>query len=145
VFNKQAFFTNAEKEQIVQAIQEAERMTSGEIRVHLEKKCNGDAYGRALEVFMKLKMNETAKQNATLIYLAYEDKKFAIIGDKGINEVVPTDFWDSTKHNMEGHFKQSQFKEGIIYAITETGKHLKAYFPFLTNDKNELSNEISEE
>jgi uncharacterized membrane protein len=144
LFNKQ-FFTDAERKQIVQAITEAELMTSGEIRLHIEAKCNKEnVIERASEVFFQLKMNETANQNGTLIYLAYEDKKFAILGDKGINEVVPANFWDGIKEVMSGHFKQGEFLQGVLFAITETGSHLKQYFPLKDDDKNELSNEISE-
>jgi uncharacterized membrane protein len=89
-------------------------------------------------------MNETVHKNGVLIYLAYEDKKLAIIGDKGIDEVVPANFWDGIKEVMSGHFKQNEFLEGIIFAIQETGSHLKQYFPVQSDDKNELSNEISE-
>jgi uncharacterized membrane protein len=144
LFNKQ-FFTDAERKQIVQAITEAELMTSGEIRLHIEAKCNKEnVIERASEVFFQLKMNETANHNGTLIYLAYEDKKFAILGDKGINEVVPANFWDGIKEVMSGHFKQGEFLQGVLFAITETGSHLKQYFPLKDDDKNELSNEISE-
>ncbi len=144
LFQKQ-FFKEAERKAIVQAITDAEQMTSGEIRLHIEANCkNENVLDRATEVFFKLKMNETAQQNGVLVYLAYEDKKFAILGDKGINEVVPGNFWDGIKEVMSGHFKQDEFLEGIVFAITETGYHLKHYFPLQAHDKNELTNEISE-
>ncbi len=144
LFQKQ-FFTEDQRKAIVQAIADAEDMTSGEIRLHVEAKCkNENVLERATEVFFQLKMNETAHQNGALIYLAYEDHKFAIIGDKGINEVVPANFWDGIKEVMSGHFKQHEFLEGILFAVKETGFHLKQYFPLQANDKNELTNEISE-
>lgn len=144
VFKKKSFFSDSEKQQIVDAIRKAELMTSGEIKVHIEKECASDPYGRALEVFLKLKMDATSQKNATLIYLAYGDKKFAILGDKGINDVVPANFWDTAKEQMSSHFRKSEFLEGIVFAIEETGKQLKQYFPYLSNDKNELNDEISE-
>lgn len=145
MFLKKHFFTEEERKKIVQAITDAEAMTSGEIRLHVEAKCKQEnVLERATEVFFQLKMNETAQQNGVLIYLAHEDKKFAIIGDKGINEVVPANFWDGTKEVMSGHFKQSDFLQGILFAIEETGSHLKQYFPLQAEDKNELTNEISE-
>jgi uncharacterized membrane protein len=138
-------FTNEEKKAIVEAIGSAEAMTSGEIRLHIEAKCKSDnPLDRAAEVFYHLKMNETAQQNGVLIYLAYTDHKFAIIGDKGINAVVPATFWDGVKNVMAGHFKQGEFFQGVVFAIKETGVHLKQYFPLQDSDKNELSNEISE-
>jgi uncharacterized membrane protein len=96
-----------------------------------------------LEVFYELKMNETQLQNGVLIYLAIADKQFVICGDKGINEVVAPDFWDSTKEIMAGQFKQGQFKQGLIDGITQAGEQLKTYFPWQSDDTNELSNEIS--
>ena len=142
---KKHFFKEEERKKIVQSIAEAEAMTSGEIRLHIEAKCkNENVLDRATEVFFQLKMNETVHKNGVLIYLAHEDKKFAIIGDKGIDEVVPANFWDGIKEVMSGHFKQNEFLEGIVFAIQETGSHLKQYFPVQADDKNELSNEISE-
>lgn len=137
-------FTDEEKKTIVQAIHDAEAMTSGEIRLHTEKNCPGNPVERAVEVFYKLEMDKTAQANGVLIYLAYGDQKFAIIGDKGINEVVPANFWDGIKEAMREHFKQGEFFQGIVFAVKEAGFHLKNYFPLEDNDKNELSNEISE-
>jgi uncharacterized membrane protein len=139
-------FTDEQKKAIVLAISDAEAMTSGEIRLHIEPKCKTEnVLDRATEVFFQLKMNETLHQNGVLIYIAQEDHKFAIIGDKGINEVVPANFWDGTKEVMREHFKRHEFFEGVVFAIRETGFHLKQYFPLKEDDKNELSNEISEE
>jgi uncharacterized membrane protein len=137
-------FNSSEKKQIVAAIAAAEMQTSGEIRVHTEPRCKGNALDRAAEVFRKLEMHKTAKRNGVLIYLAYEDKRFAIIGDKGIHDVVPPDFWDTTKNEMSKYFKKGQFQEGVIHGINEATKHLAQYFPHESGDKNELSNEISE-
>ena len=144
LFKKQ-FFTDEQRRAIVRAITDAEATTSGEIRLHVEANCKKDnVLDRAAEVFFQLKMNETEARNGTLIYLAYEDRKFAIIGDEGINAVVPANYWDGTKQVMAEHFKKAEFMEGILFAIKETGSHLKQYFPISENDKNELSNEISE-
>ena len=118
--------------------------TSGEIRVHVEPHCQHHALMRAEEVFHTLEMHKKAKRNGVLIYLAYKDKRFAIIGDKGIHDVVPDNFWDSTKDAMAEHFKKGDFQSGVIHGIREAAKHLKTYFPHEAGDTNELSNEISE-
>lgn len=137
-------FNSSEKKQIIAAIIAAEMKTSGQIRVHTETQAKGDALDRAAEVFRKLGMHKTAKRNAVLIYIAYKDKRFAIIGDKGIHDVVPENFWDETKEAMTRYFKEEQFLAGVIYGINESSKHLAKYFPHSASDKNELSNEISE-
>ncbi|MCW3127537.1 MAG: hypothetical protein JWO03_3195 [Bacteroidetes bacterium] len=144
MFLKKHLFSSPEKKQIVEAISKAEKLTSGEIRVHVEAQCKGNALDRAAEVFYKLEMNKTVLRNGVLIYVAYEDKKLAIIGDRGINEVVPDDFWDSTLEVMTSHFKQGNFVSGVIYGIEESGKHLVKFFPYYAGDKNELKNDISE-
>ena len=137
------FFFFLDENEIVEAIRLAEKNTSGEIRVHKEKTTSKVPFDRALEVFYELKMNETQLQNGVLIYLASADKQFVICGDKGINEVVATDFWDSTKEIMAAQFKQGHFKQGLIDGIAQAGEQLKNYFPWQTDDTNELSNEIS--
>jgi uncharacterized membrane protein len=137
------FLSKEDENEIVEAIRLAEKNTSGEIRVHIEQTTSKVPFDRALEVFYELKMNETELQNGVLIYLAIADKQFVICGDKGINEAVATDFWDSTKEIMAAQFKKGSFKQGLIDGITKAGEQLKTYFPWQTDDTNELSNEIS--
>lgn len=138
------FLTKQEEQDIVEAIRVAEKNTSGEIRVHLEKKISAAvAYDRAVEVFNELEMHNTKDSNGVLIYIAVKSKQFAICGDKGINEVVPTDFWESTKNIMAGHFRNGNFKQGLVDGILKAGEQLKKYFPYQDDDTNELSNEIS--
>jgi uncharacterized membrane protein len=137
------FFTVAESEQIVQAIRDAEKATSGEIRVHLEEKCKGDALNRAIALFDILKMDVTELHNGVIIYLAVEDKKFAIYGGKGINEKVPANFWQQTRDVMQAHFKEGRFAQGLSESILQAGQQLKTYFPYQKEDANELDDNIS--
>ena len=137
------FFTETQKKTIQQAIAGAEFNTSGEIRVHIDNYCEADVLDRAADLFHELKMDATVLRNGILFYLAINDKKFAILGDKGINEKVPSDFWDHIKETMQQYFKQQQFTEGLSKGIEMAGEKLKTYFPLLDNDTNELSNEVS--
>lgn len=137
------FLTKEEENEIVEAIRMAEKETSGEIRVHIEKTTSKVHFNRALEVFQHLGMHATELKNGVLIYVAFEDHQFVICGDKGINDVVPEDFWDCTKEIMANHFKQKKFKLGLIEGIARAGEQLQKYFPYQTGDTNELSNEIS--
>jgi uncharacterized membrane protein len=137
------FLTQEEENEIVEAICTAEKNTSGEIRVHIENSTTLDAFDRAMEVFHLLNMDQTELKNGVLIYLAVEDRTFVICGDKGINDLVTPDFWDTTKDIMVTHFKNNQFKQGLIDGILRAGEQLKTYFPWQEGDVNELSNEIS--
>ena len=137
------FLTNEEEQEIVAAICMAEQNTSGEIRVHIEKTTSLDAYDRALEVFQQLKMDQTELKNGVLIYVAVKDRNFVICGDEGINNVVKDDFWNSTRDAIVSHFKNGDFKQGLIAGIIKAGEQLQQYFPHLDGDVNELSNEIS--
>lgn len=137
------YFTQTQKEAMVAAIRQAEKDTSGEIRVHIEKHCKKSSLDRAVEVFAELKMHKTALRNGVLIYLALEDKKLSIIGDVGINTKVPGDFWDGIKNHMVENFRIGKICEGICEAIQEAGKQLKQYFPCQENDTNELPDDIS--
>lgn len=139
----EAFLTKEEEQEIISAIRIAEKNTSGEIRIHIEATSDKDHYERALEVFHLLKMNNTKDENAVLIYVAVDDKKFVIYGDKGINKVVPEIFWNSTKDVMQSHFKKGNFKQGIVDGILKAGEELQAHFPWQIDDENELTNEIS--
>ncbi len=137
------FFSKEEKKQITDAIAAAELNTSGEIRLHVEGKCKIDVLDRAAYVFAKLKMNETEQRNGVLFYLAVYDRKFAILGDAGINKLVPENFWDDIKETMLAFFKEGKFADGISKGIKMAGEHLKANFPYQSDDVNELSDEIS--
>jgi uncharacterized membrane protein len=137
------FLTKEEEQAIVEAIRIAEKETSGEIRVHIEKTTSKVPYDRALEVFYELGMDATELQNGVLFYFAVADKAFAICGNKGINDKVGTDFWNSTKDKMVAQFKSGNFKQGIVDGILSAGEQLQKYFPYQEGDINELSNEIS--
>ena len=137
------FLSKKEEQEIVDAIQIAEKNTSGEIRIHIEKSTSTDSFTRAVEVFHLLEMDKTKDSNGVLIYVAVKDKHFVIYGDKGINEKVAADFWNCTKDVMANHFKEGNFKQGLIDGILNAGEQLKKHFPFQHNDNDELSNEIS--
>lgn len=137
------FLTAKEEGEIIEAIRLAESQTSGEIRVHIEQNCNMDVYEHALEIFHVLKMDNTKEQNGVLIYVAVDNKSFVIYGDKGINDIVGINFWDSTRDIIQEQFKHGQFKQGLIDGIEEAGKALSKYFPWQYGDKDELDNTIS--
>ena len=137
------FLTKQDEQEIVSSIVEAEKNTSGEIRVHIEEHSEKSPLDRAQEVFFELKMNETQDRNGVLFYICVSDKKFAIIGDKGINDLVEYDFWDCTKDTVIANFKEGNFKKGLVEGILQAGQRLKHYFPYQSDDTNELSNEIS--
>jgi len=137
------FLTSKEEEEIVEAIRIAECDTSGEIRVHIEQKCDVDVYEHALDVFHILKMDNTIQRNGVLIYVAVDNKSFVIFGDQGINNIVGTDFWNSTRDKISTQFKSGNFKQGIIEGVKEAGKVLSNHFPWHHHDHDELDNTIS--
>ncbi len=134
-----------EDRQVVEAIQQAERNTSGEIKVHIENHCKGNVEQRSLFVFKHLKLNETKLHNGVLIYLSVKDRKFAILGDEGIDKVVEEGFWNDVKDLMLSHFKEGRFAEGLVQGIQRCGEKLKAYFPYQSDDINEIPDDISYE
>lgn len=139
-----SYFTKEQQEQIVTAIKQAEKNTSGEIKVHIDKTFKEEeVLDRAIAVFKNLKMHETELRNGVLFYLAMESRQFAIMGDVGIDEKVPEDFWDEIKEHMLAHFKQGNFTEGISEGVSMAGEQLQAHFPYQKDDVNELSDEIS--
>lgn len=136
------FLTAQEEERIVAAIRDAEKQTSGEIRVHLEPECT-DAMARAQEVFHLLKMDNTALRNGVLFYIAVDSHKFTILGDQGINERVGDSFWAEIRNDMQEAFATGNFADGIRNGISKAGEQLAKYFPWLEGDINELPDEIT--
>jgi uncharacterized membrane protein len=132
------------KKAIMEAIIEAERMTSGEIRVHIQKKCKEDGMQEARKVFYRLKMHKTRYHNAVLIFIAMESRRFAVLGDSGIHRYVGDSYWAETRDKIASHFVKGQIREGIVAGVLSVGEKLKTHFPVEKNDRNELSNEITE-
>ncbi len=129
---------------IVKAIKEAETATSGEIRVHLENNnLTKDCLEHAKEIFHLLHMDETKDKNGVLFYVAVHSHQFAVIGDAGIDKVVPDDFWESVKDSVVSEFANGNQAEGLIAGILEAGKKLQEFFPYQSDDLNELSDELS--
>lgn len=141
--NVQKYFTEENKLQITNAIRAAEMNTSGEIRVHIEKYCKGDVLDRAAYVFEKMEMHKTRLRNGVLFYLAVEDHQFAILGDAGLNQKVPENFWESTKELVLSKFKEGNLAEGLTNGILMAGEQLKKHFTYFKEDVNELSDDIS--
>lgn len=139
------FFSDEEEDAIRVAIAAAEKETSGEIRVHLARRTRGEVRDAAASAFRALGMDATAARNGVLVYLSVADHRFAIVGDQGIDQVVPEGFWDEIKDHMQSRFARGQFAEGIVEAVEKIGEKLRDYFPYQKDDVNELPDEISTE
>ena len=141
---KKEFFTAEEKQHIVEAVQQAEKHTSGEVRVFVESKCSYmDALDRAAELFSKMQMQNTAERNAVLVYIAVKDRQLAIFGDEGIHKKVGEEYWSRMVKQMIAHFNKENFAEGIRQCVLETGEALSNHFPYNKDtDKNELPDDI---
>ena len=126
------------------AIADAEQHTSGEIRVHIESRCTGDVLDRATEVFAELHMHQTKLRNGVLFYVALDDHRFAVLGDAGINAIVPANYWEDVTAEVIRHFKQKKYADGLSEGIRMAGEQLKAHFPYNPKgDTNELSDDVS--
>jgi uncharacterized membrane protein len=141
--NASTFFSKEQQAQILASVKEAELETSGEIRVHIETSLKGDVLDRAAWLFWKMGMDKTAERNGVLFYLAVSDRKFAIIGDAGINAKVPAGFWDDISEVLKKNFKEGKFTEGLTEGIIMAGNQLKTHFPHRPDDVNELPDDIS--
>ena len=139
----QDLFNEAQQKAVVDSIKAAELNTSGEVQVHIENTCKKEVMDRATEVFASLHMHKTKLRNGVLFYLAVKDKKFAILGDAGINAAVTKDFWESIKESMQTEFRQGKFTEGLCNGILKAGEQLKSHFPYQSDDVNELPDDIS--
>jgi uncharacterized membrane protein len=137
-----SFLSREECTALEECISQAEKLTSGEIRVHIERVCE-DPFERGKEVFAQLKMHETEEKNGVLVYLAISSKKFAILGDEGINKKVPPDFWESVKNEMKSEFGAGKFLDGLKKGVLASGEKLASFFPHRPDDKDELPNTIS--
>lgn len=134
-----------DKQRIIDAIRQAEADTGGEIRVHVVRKCRQGAFIAATKIFRKLGMHKTLDRCGVLIYVSLNDHEFAIVGDAGIHAKVGANFWESTRDAMGIHFKNGDLTAGIEVGVLSAGSRLKEHFPRRENDKNELSDDVSEE
>src|SRR6478609_3789956 len=143
-FKKKNFFTAEEQQLIIEAVQNAERMTSGEVRVFVESKCSYmDAIDRAAELFFKLQMQETKDRNAVLVYVAMKDRQLAVFGDEGIHKKVGDEYWNTEMKKMISNFNRENYAAGIAEVVKDIGTALTKNFPFNNDtDKNELPDDI---
>ena len=141
---KKKFFSTEENEKIVQSIRDAEKQTSGEVRIFVESKCSFiDPLDRAKEIFTQFKMEKTEHRNGVLFYVALKDRQLAIYGDTGIHQKTGDDYWKAAVDNMLSHFNKENYAEGIASCVSMIGKALQQHFPFNKDvDKNELPDEI---
>lgn len=138
------FLATLDQERIVGAIATAEKMTSGEIRVHVQPRAQGgDIRHVAEKTFERLGMTKTAERNGVLLFIACEEQRFTILGDSGINEKVPAGFWDDIAAKLTIRFKAGEYTDGIVDAIHSAGEELRHYFPRSEADVNELTNDIN--
>ena len=141
--DQKEFLAALDQSRIVDAIRAAERETSGEIRVHVQPKAlGGEPRWVAERTFERLGMTKTAARNGVLLFIASEEQRFVILGDRGIDDKVPAGFWDDIAAKLTIRFKNGEFTEGIVEAIAAAGEHLKEYFPRSADDVNELPDEI---
>ncbi len=131
------------KQKIVEAITQAEKLTRGEIRVHVQSKCSENTLRDTKKVFHRLKMHKTKERNAVLIFVALESRRFAILGDRGIHGRVGDDFWARTRDTLVRHFSEGQILDGIVAGVMKVGDELKKHFPHNGKNQNELSNEVT--
>lgn len=136
-------FSPEDENRIEAAIAEAERMTSGEIRIHVEKRCPDDALTRARHVFGRLQMHETAERNGVLLYVALEDHKLAVYGDEGIHATVGLNYWAGVIDVIVRKGRNGDLSGGLVDGILQIGTILKKYYPYQTDDQNELDNAVS--
>ena len=144
LFRKKEFFSKEESELIVEAIRSAEKQTSGEVRLFVERHCKFvDPLDRAAELFFSLKMEQTEQRNGVLVYVATKDRQLAIFGDKGIHEKVGDRFWQAEVGKMLSHFNADNYAKGIVKVVTDIGEALRSHFPYAgEKDKNELPDDI---
>ncbi len=142
---KKSFFSKEENEKIVQSIQDAERQTSGEIRIFMEGHCKYvDPLDRASEIFTNLQMEKTEYRNGVLFYIAIKDKQLAIFADSGIHAAAGGDkHWKEVVQQILSVFSKESVVAGITTSIAKIGDALKTHFPYDKDvDKNELPDEI---
>lgn len=140
---KKEFFSPEQQQLITAAIQQAEKNTSGEVRIFVESKCNYvSAVDRAKEIFFQLKMENTKDRNAVLLYLAMDDRQLAVFADEGIYQRLGQDYWNNQVRKIILAFRKEDFTTGICTVVNDIGAALKEQFPYNLDDKNELPDEI---
>jgi uncharacterized membrane protein len=143
VLTAEELLTETDRKRVAEAVAAAERRTSGEIRVHIEDHIEEDVLVHAAYVFEELGMQHTRDRNGVLVYVCVADRLVAVLGDKGINERVPPDFWNSTVAILKLHFAAGRYADGLCEAVRTVGEKLANDFPLRNDDTDELTNEVS--
>src|SRR5215212_229601 len=131
--------------EIEKAIKAGEASHSGQVRFVVEGALDGkplfrnqSARERALDVFSRLRVWDTAHNNGVLIYLLLADRDVEIIADRGIDAHVGTDGWENISREMEADFRTGNFERGVIAGIEAVSEQLATHFPRHGAGANEL-------
>lgn len=141
------YFNKKDLARITQACTEAEKTTSGELRVSIlrkrdKKQTDLSVKDLALQEFYNLKMDETRDKTGILLFILLNERKFQILADEGINEKVSPDTWQAQAEVFTDFFKKKKYTDGVITVLQNMGKILTEYFPIKDDDTNELSDEV---
>ena len=136
------FLTEEESTRIEQAIAEVELTTSAEVKVVVLRYCWDDIYVKAARIFSKFRLDKTELRNCVLVMLVVTNQEYLIYGDEGIHEKVGDGFWDDVRDEMLTHFVCDHFGDGLVHAVHRVGEKLADYFPYQTDDVDEIPNEV---
>ena len=137
------FLKQLRHDEIVAAIREAERKTSGEIRVFVTHHPVQDPVAAARAQFVRLGMEKTRDRNGVLLFVAPLARQFAVVGDRGVHERCGDEFWQAMASEISGHFQESDFTRGIVHGIKRAGDLLGQHFPRQPDDRNELPDNLA--
>jgi len=138
-----SILSGTDERRVIEAIRAAESRTSGEIRVHLERRCGGHPMDAALRWFTRLGMQQTRERNGVLFYVAVDERVFAVVGDRGIHDKVGEGFWNALRDDLQAAFAAGHHADGLVRAIEIAGERLEQHFPRSADDRNELTDEVS--
>ncbi len=128
---------------VKEAIEQAERRTSGEIRVSVSTFFWGDVRKVAEKAFDRLGMTATRDRNGVFFFVVPSRRRFVVLGDRGIHEKVGDEFWEKVAAAVSEKFRQGDFTGGLVHGIETVGEELALAFPYdRTGDTNELSDDV---
>jgi uncharacterized membrane protein len=133
--------------QLTQAMQASERLHSGEIRIYVEAGLPFSYLwrtdplaqiirNRALSVFGKLRIWDTASNNGVLIYLLMAERAIEIVADRGLNDRVSQQTWQTLVQTMRVPFQRGEFAPGLSLVIQQVHGLLLAHFPLAPGETN---------
>jgi uncharacterized membrane protein len=133
-------------------VRESETRHRGELRLCVQASLSPsqlwrgvNSQARAIELFSRLRVWDTERNNGVLIYLLLADHRIEILADRGLDRHASPEAWQALADRLGGALREGRFEDGLNEAIDQVGALMRQHYPVTDShhpDDNELPDAV---